>query len=135
MSIKLTENKLRSIIKEEISRINENEELDARKSDDPLRMLADIGRRSETLSKRVRAAIENPKLNLNDDLDELLSNISSELNMYVHSTYKFRHDYKPDYRQQDLNPIDFRLLILLATSHCVANHKFDKNAVNEIYIR
>jgi len=97
MSIKLTENKLRSIIKEEISRINENEESDARKGDDPLRMLADIGRRSESLSKEVRAAIKNLKPE-DDDLDELLSKISSELNMYVHSTYKFRHDYKPDYR-------------------------------------
>jgi hypothetical protein len=60
-------------------------------------MLADIGRRSETLSKRVREARKKLKPE-DDDLDELLSNISSELNMYVHSTYKFRHDYKPDYR-------------------------------------
>ena len=98
MSIKLTESKLRLIIKEEISRINENEESDSRASDDPLRVLADIGRRSESLSQKVREA--RKKIRNRDDLDdlvELLMYISGELNMYVHSTYKFRHDYKPDY--------------------------------------
>jgi hypothetical protein len=89
--MRITQSQLRRIIKEEISKISENEESDLRQSNDPERILSDIGRRAEALSQKVRAAKKNVE---DDDLRELLSDISSELNMYVSTTYKFRHDYK-----------------------------------------
>ena len=90
--MKITQEHLRKIISEEISKMSENS--DPRKTDDPERILADIGRRSENLTQKVREARKNVE---DPDLKELLRDIGSELNMYVQTTYKFRHDYKPDY--------------------------------------
>lgn len=87
---------LKQLIKEELKKkLTEN--LDNRKPDDPMRMLADIGIRSEALAKKVREASNNLKFkaeadpNLADpNLVELLREVRDELNMYVVSTHKFR---------------------------------------------
>lgn len=91
---KIAQSQLRRIIKEEVSRITENLDADPRPLNDPERMLADLGRRAEALSQKVREARENVE---DDNLHDLLLQISSELNMYVSATYKFRHDYRPKY--------------------------------------
>ena len=110
--MKITESQLRRIIREEVEilqgAINETDmssaAADPRKLDDPLRMLADIGIRSEKLSEEIRQSQQNIKKlpkEINSDLlggiNALLEDIKQELNMYVDSTKRFRHDYKPSY--------------------------------------
>ena len=119
--MKITESQLRRIIREEVEilqgAINETDmssaAADPRQPNDSHRMLADIGIRSAQFSEKIKTGRKNieklsQEINIKKlseeinsdllvDIDELLNDIKLELNMYVDSTKKFRHDYKPSY--------------------------------------
>ena len=83
--MKLTKQKLRQIIKEELSQTMK--EIDS-PLNQPEKMLGDLHVRLDPILKRwrpLRNAAQNP------ELQEFLNDLMHELNMWSYSTHKYKH--------------------------------------------